>query len=261
MTETNRLLPVILVCVTIIASIFLASRTGIYIKSVGGAVDSSGKVSNTISVTGDGKVSAKPDMATVGLSFSELAATSKDALDKVNQKISQTRTILKNNGIPDTDITTSGLNIYPEYDYSNNVRRLTGQRASESLSVKVKKIDDKAAKAAKIIDELSTIDNVQLSGISFDIEDKTKLFSQARELAFNKAQQKATELAKLSGVSLAKPVSITDTVYDVTPMPMYTNLSMKALSAPLGAGAADSTAIATGQMDVSVNLNILWGIN
>ena len=195
------------------------------------------------------------------LVFSELAPTSKAALDKVNQKMAQARDILKNNSIPDTDITTSNLNVNTEYDYSNNVRRITGQRASESLIIEVKKIDDKATKAAKIIDELSAIDNAQMNGISFDIEDKTELFSQARELAFNKAKQKASELAKLSSVTLDKPVSITDTVYDVTPQPLYSNVSLKALPM-MGAGSqADSTAIATGQMDISVNLNVLWGIN
>ena len=257
MTE-NKYLPLFVICATIIISLFLFSRTGIFIKSIGGAVDGSGKVSNTISVTGDGKVSSKPDMAEISLSFSELASTSRQALDKVNIKINQAMTVLRNNGISDTDITTSGLSVYTEYDYTSNIRRITGQRASESLSVKVKKIDEKATKAAKIIDELSAIDNVQMGGISFDIEDKTKLFSQARELAFNKAKQKASELAKLSGVALAKPVSITDTVYDISPQPMYANKAVMSLNA--AAPIADSTQIATGQMDISVNLNILWGI-
>ena len=254
----NKNLPLLATCFTIVLSLFVFSRTGIYIKSVGGAVDGSGKVSNTISVTGDGKVSAKPDMAEISLSFSELAATSREALDKVNQKMTQAMKVLKDNGITDTDITTSNLSVYTEYDYNSNVRRVTGQRASESLQVKVKKIDEKATKASKIIDELSAIDNVQMGGITFDIEDKTKFFSQARELAFNKAKQKATELAKLSGVTLAKPVSITDTVYDITPQPMYANKAVMNLSA--GAGAADSTQISTGQMDISVNLNVLWGM-
>ena len=246
----------LIISLTIVVVAFLFSRTGIYIKSLGGSVETGGKISNTISVTGDGKVSAKPDMATISVSFSELASTSKDALDRVNVKIAEVQKMLKDNGIPESDITTSGLNIYTEYDYAGSVRRMTGQRASESLEVKIKKLDDKASKAAKIIDQLSTVNNVQLGGISFDIEDKTTFFSQARELAFNKAKQKATELAKLSGVKLQKPVSIVDTVYDVS-TPMYSNVAKMAL--PMTGGGTD-TSIASGNLEVSANLSILWGI-
>ena len=255
----NKNLPIIIICVTIILSLFIFSRTGISIKSVGGAVDNNGKISNTISVTGDGKVSVKPDMVTINISFSELAATSQEALNKVNQKLADALQILKSNDIPEADITTTGLSINTEYDYSNNTRHVTGQRASESLTIKVKKIDEKAAKAAKIIDQLSAIDNVQMNGITFDVDDKTKFFTQARELAFKKAQQKAEELARLAGVSLAKPVSITDSAYEVTPPLMYNNTKMAlgVLSAPT----ASDTQISTGQLDISSNLSILWGIN
>jgi uncharacterized protein len=255
----NKYFPLIIICLTIIFSFYIASRTGIYIKSTGGTLDNSGKITNTISVTGDGHVSVKPDMATISFSFSETASTSRTALDKVNQKMTQAMLILKNNAIPDTDITTSGLSIYPEYDYSQSVAHLTGQRASESVSVKIKKIDSQATKVSTLVDQLSAIDNVQLGGISFDIDDKTKYFSEARRLAFNKAQQKAVELAKLSGVNLAKPVSITDTVTDISPRPYFANVaSMKVGS--LAAPAADNTSVSTGQMDISVSLNILWGM-
>ena len=124
-------------------------------------------------------------MAQIDLSFSELATTSREALDKVNQKIDEAIKIAKNNGISDDDISTTGLNVYTEYDYSNSVRRVIGQRASQSLLVKIKNLDSKATKAAKLIDELSAINGVRLGGISFDIENKAKFYSEARELAFN----------------------------------------------------------------------------
>jgi len=253
----NKNLPLVVICGTIIISLFLFSRTGILIRQTGG-VESGGKISNTISVSGDGKVYAKPDMAEVNLSFSELAATSREALDKVSQKITEAIKITKSNDIADSDISTTGLNVYTEYDYSNSTRRIIGQRASQSLSVKVRKIDDKATKPAKLIDELSTINNVQLGGISFDIEDKTKFYSQARELAFNKAKQKAAELAKLSDVKLSKPVSITDATYDIFPSPYYSNTAQ--LKVAFASQSSDSSQIPSGEMSISVNLSILWGI-
>jgi len=254
MINKEKLIPTLIICVTVILSFLITLKTGIYIKSIGG-VESNGKVSNTISVTGDGKVSAKPDMAVLVFGFNETDSTSKAALDKVNQKIIQAQKILKDNNIADKDITTTNLNIYPEYDYSTKSPRLIGQRASQTLEVKVKKIDDKASKVSQVIDQLSAIENIQINSITFDIEDKTKLFSEARELAFQKAEQKAQELAKLSKVKLTKPVSISDSTYDV--VSPVSNMSFKSLSADSAGG---GTSVATGEMNISINLSILWGI-
>lgn len=256
MEKIKNLPPVFIISLAIILSAVLISRTGIYIKNTGGA-ESNGKISNTISVSGDGKVFAKPDMVNLTVSFQETASTSKDALSKVNQKIDSALKILKDNKVDDSDITTNRFNISPEYDYSNSSRKIIGQKASQTLSVKIKKIDDKATKATKIIDELSAIDNLQVSGISFDIEDKTEFFSQARELAFNKAKQKAEELAKLSKVKLTKPISITDNTYDVSPV--TANVSqLKSLS--IESASSSDSQISTGEMNISSDISILWGI-
>lgn len=254
--KENKNLSLLIICGTIIVSLGIFSSTGVVIKQTGG-VETGGGISNTISVSGDGKVFAKPDMAEVSLSFSELAGTSREALDKVNQKIDEAIKVAKNNGITDSDISTTGLNVYTEYDYNNSVRRIIGQRATQSLSVKIKKLDSKATRAATLIDQLSAINNVQLSGISFDIEDKAKFYSQARELAFNKAKQKAQELAKLSGVGLEKPVSITDATYDISPRPYQSNvMELKMASGNAG----DSSQVPSGEMSISSNLSVLWGI-
>lgn len=257
MEKIKNLPPVFIISLAIILSAIFISRTGIYIKNIGGA-ESNGKISNTISVNGDGKVFTKPDMVTLTISFQETASTSQEALSKLNTKIDSAIKILQDNKIDDSDITTSNLNIYTEYDYSGSSRRVVGQKASESLEIKVKKIDDKASKATKIIDQLSNIDNLQINNISFDIEDKTEFFSQARELAFNKAKQKAEELAKLSKVKLTKPISISDNTSDFSTTPVYSNVSqLKALSVEDASGGGQ---ISTGQMDISANISILWGI-
>lgn len=255
--ENNKYLSsVIIISLSLIFSTWLMLKTGIYIKSTGG-VESNGKISNTISVSGDGKVYSKPDMVQLSVGFQETASTSKEALAKVNQKIDATMKLLKNNNISESDITTNNLSVYTEYDYSGSSRRVIGQKASQSLEIKIKKIDDKATKATKIIDELSSIDNLQLNGIYFDIEDKTELFSKARELAFNKAEQKAKELAKLAKVKLTKPISISDTNYDVSPV-RYTNVAMDSVMSAKSAGSGAQ--ISTGEMDISADLSILWGI-
>ncbi|HOY61522.1 MAG TPA: SIMPL domain-containing protein [Candidatus Woesebacteria bacterium] len=241
----------VLVCLTIIISLFFVSKAKFVIKD-------STQNNDTISVSGDGKVTAKPDMVNFYINVEGSASTSQEALTISNQKVAQVIGVLKKYDLPDTDYKTTNLNIYTEYDYSSKIRRIIGQKASQTIFVTVKKIDDQATKATKIIDDLSAISDIDISGITFDIEDKTKLFSQARELAYNKAKQKASELAKLASVSLLKPVSISDSTYDIS-RTTYSNVAEFKSLAPM-AGGGPATDISTGEMSVSANLNILWGI-
>ena len=254
--RVTLLLAVGIIAITLVISAIIFANSNIYIKNLGSSLVQNGMLVNTVTVSGDGKVYAKPDMASLTVSVSELANTSQEALNNANTKINSVIEKLKSNSIAEEDIQTSQLNIYPEYDYTSGGSILRGQRASISLTVKVKSLDDKATKAAKVIDDVSTVSNVSISSINFDIENKTSLFTSARELAFNKAKQKAEELSKLSGTKLLAPVSISDATYDVsTPSPML-NYASDAVKS----GAEGATSIQTGQLEVSINLNVVFGI-
>lgn len=247
---------IIALVVTVIALALIFLNTPIYIKSLGNSLEQNGALVNTVTVAGDGKVTVKPDMATITLSVSELADTSAQALQNANVKMNQVSDILKSNGVADNDIKTSQFSIYPEYDYSSGTAVVKGQRATISLSVDIKGLDAQATKATKIIDQVSGIDKIQLGSISFDLENKEQAYNQARELAFNKAKQKAEDLAKLSGVTLLKPVSITD---------LSTNVSSPTPIGLLNASAASAdsvkTSISSGDLDLSISLNVVFGID
>ena len=250
------LLSVVILGVSAVVGSYLLSRTNFSIQNVGTATTLDGKLTNTISVTGDGKVYAKPDMVIINVGASEIGKTTKEAMAKSNAKIAEVMNILKMNNIPETDIQTSELSLAPEYDWSTTPRLLKGQRATQRLTVHIKGLDPQAEKVATVVDALSQINNLEIGGISYDIEDKTTLFTQARELAFKKAAQKAGELAKLGEVELLRPVSITDEVVNYTP-PMYLqNNYMVEKSVAADAGGQ----LPTGQLEIQIQVSVLWGI-
>lgn len=246
----------VIIAIGLLAGAFVISNTGFSIRNLG-TTDSTGRVLNSISANGDGKVYATPDMAVITFSFSETAATSKEALENVNTKINSALDMLTLAGIDASDITTTQLSIYTEYDWSSSERKVIGQTASSGLEVKVKGIDAKATKVTTIIDQLAEIEKIQFSGITFDIEDKSNYFTEARDLAFSKAKQKAVELASLSGVKLLTPITITDNSYDS----YYNSTPMLNYALDKAAGTAESsTALATGELEISVSLSISWGM-
>jgi uncharacterized protein YggE len=244
------------ICLTILLSTVILSNGNFYIKNLGASLDAKGAVANSISVSGDGKVFATPDVLNLTISASETAGTSAEALQIVNQRINAAAEVLRNNGVDVKDIQTSNLSVYPEYDYVNGSSVLRGQRASVSINAKIKGIDAKAEKASKIIDEVSKIEKIELGSLSFDIEDKTALFTEARKLAFDKAKQKATELSGLAGVNLLDPISISDATYDIVPpSPVYKNIAEDSRAS------GNATSLSTGQLEVSVSLSVLFGID
>lgn len=248
---------VLVICLTILISTVILANGNFYIKNLGTSLEQDGRILNSITVDGEGRVYVKPDTAVLTFSISETSSTSEEALRLANEKINGITTSLINIGISSDDIQTSQLNIYTEYDYSGRDRVLVGQTASISLTVKVREIGDDAAKAAQAIDVVSQVDDVEINSIAFDLEDKTAAFSQARELAYGKAKQKAEDLAGDSGVSLLSPVSISEVSSGDSPPVLYTNT---AEGAPV---AADSTAtnLQSGQLELTVNVEVIFGID
>lgn len=257
--QITILFSVFCVCSTIIAAVFLLQKTSFYIKDLGNGVTDNGEVLNTISVKGDGKVYAKPDKAEFSVRVTKTRDTSKQALEEVNKRISKIKERLDKKGVVEKDIQTSNLSIYPDYDWKNNNWVLVGQRASQTLTVSVRNIGEKATKIAEILDEVASVDDVRIFSIKFDIESKKDIFSQARELAFKKAEQKASELAELASVELLDPVSIKDVstdfnkgTYEVT----QTNVAFEYEEY----NSQTRSEISSGQLEIKVRLDVKFGI-
>lgn len=69
----------------------------------------------TITVSGDGKVTTKPDIAMVSFSVATNAKTVKEVTDQGNQKMTQVRDALKKMGIEEKDLMTTQYDLQPQY--------------------------------------------------------------------------------------------------------------------------------------------------
>lgn len=242
----------------LLLSTLIISKYGLTIRTQNSGLDQNGRAMNSITTDGTGKVYLKPDMALINFTFSESARNTSGALDAVNKKMNQAKDILKKQGIADKDIETTNLSIYPEYDYSQGrVPKIISQRATLTAQIKVKKIDDTASKPSQLIDQLSEIDGIQMGGLSFDVEDKDKFQEEARTKAVEEARTKANSLAKLTGVGVGKPVSISESAISAQDnyrnMPLY--YSAKGDSAP-----SPETSLDSGQITLHMSVSVIWSI-
>ncbi len=181
-------------------------------------IGKSTEIQRSISISGEGKVSAIPDIAyvSVGLSvekkkISEAQAENTKTMNSLLEK-------LKALGIEKKDIKTTNYNIYPNYDYPDGKQVLRSYTVSQDVQVKIRQTE-KVEEVIKIAGDLNLN---QIGGLAFDVDDREKYREEARIKALENAKTKAEDLASVMNVKLGKVISFYESEgYDSAPYPMY----------------------------------------
>ncbi len=209
--------------------------------------------SRKIHVTGNGSVVGEPDIATLNLGVSVEKKTVAEAREAAAVAMTAVIDALKARGIAENDIQTERFSIYPQYDYTENGRVLRGYSVNNTVSAKVRALENLSG----VIDDAAQAggDIVVVNAIQFMIEDTTPLQTQARGLAVKDAEAKAQTLADASGVTLGKPITITETSHTASPPIAFAREAAFAEDSALS-----STPIEAGELTVTVNITIVYEI-
>lgn len=198
-----------------------------------------------IVVTGEGEASAAPDMAVLSIGVETEGATASEALRENSAQMNATIKKLKELGVADKDIQTSGLSVNPRYDYERNraAPPIVGYTASNTATVRLRDLG--AAGAA--IDQAAQTGANRLNGISFAFADPQPLYDAARRDAVAQARAKAELLTDAAGVGLGRLMSIQDGYVSAPgPQPLLARMEMaEAVPVPLAAGESTVTARVT----------------
>lgn len=215
-----------------------------------------------VSITGQGKVAYQPDIANITLGVQiDKVAKAEDALSQLNDKTNKIVAAIKGLGIADSDIQTQNYSLYPQYDYVNNVSSLAGYNANQQLLIKVRNIKDDSAKLSKVIAEATKAGSNQVIGVTFDVFNLEELKQQARVQAISDARKKASSLAKMAGVRLARIVGWWENVVQAPGINngVYYGGSDKG-GAGMGAGGAATPSLPTGSQEVIIEISVNYQI-
>jgi uncharacterized protein len=212
---------------------------------------------NTISVQATGEVYANPDLALTTASVITEAKDVDEALSENTEKMNAVISFLKEQGIEDKDLKTTGFNIYPRYEYHERTedrpsgeRVLVGYEVNQSLEIKIRDLESIGA----IIQGVTENGANNVSGLSFTIENQDELKEQSRGEAIEEAKAKAEKLASQLGVKLAKITNFSESsVY-----PRYYDFS-KAASEEMDAGGAVPS-VEPGENKIEVTVNLTYEI-
>jgi uncharacterized protein YggE len=245
----------------IVATIFVGAKA---VNAIINFDSQAQPATNVISVSGEGKASAVPDIATISFTISEDADTSAKAQDAAAKKMNVASALLKDLKIPDKDIKASSYNVSPRYSYPqpcdgirpcvyNQEAKIIGYTASETVEVKVRVIDD----AGKVLSALGDAGVSNLYGPNFAVENPDKVKAEARKEAVEKARAQAKELASALGVRIVRIVSYSENGGGY--YPQY-NMAKDAVSAGMATPPRPEIALPTGENEVIVNVSVTYEI-
>ncbi len=203
----------------------------------------------TFDVSGEGKVTASPDVALINAGINANATSVKAAQDQINAVINKVSDAVKKLGVDSKDIKTVNYNVNPNYDFGNG-SKITGYSANTNLQIKVRQLD----RANEVLDTVTGNGANQIGGVSFDIDDKTKFENQARQKAVDEAKKKASDAAKIAGFTLGKIVNYSENSGGVPrPVPMLQASDTKAQG-------GIPTKIEPGSTDIDVTVTLSYEI-
>jgi len=211
---------------------------------------------NTITVSGIGKVYAKPDLALTSFSVITEAKTVAQALGQNNEKMNEVISSAKEQGVEDKDLKTTDFNIYPRYEwqelsessiYPPGKRVLVGYEVRQSLEVKIRELE----RIGEIIQGATDAGANQVGNLQFTIDDQDELKKQAREEAIKQAKEKAQELASQLGIRLIRISNFSEGSQ------VYRTYELEESAMGKGGGAE----IEMGENKIEVSVTITYEIN
>lgn len=206
---------------------------------------------NTITVSGFGEASGAPDIAYVSLGINVVNTDVSAAVNDANTTTQAIEGALKALGVAEQDIQTAGYNVWPEEQYDPATNMPTGERRFHVDSTLTITVRDLTQTGAVIEAGLNSGAN-SVSGLSFGIDDKTALETQARSAAIENARARAGELAQSIGKTLGEPIII---VEGYGQNPIVYSAGDRAVAEGLGGGAPP---VNPGQLTVNVQVQVTF---
>ena len=201
----------------------------------------------TVTVTGEGVVTAVPDMAVVRVGVTTDAGTAREALASNSAAMEDVMTRLAELGVEDRDLQTSTLNLGPRYaDQRDGEPVVAGFTARNILTVRVRELD----RLGRILDAVAGDGANTFEGLNFGMVEPQPLNDEALRLAVTDARRKAEILAGEAGVALGEVVNV-DEAGGLDPRPM---------DMAMGRMAAESVPVARGELEIAATVRMVFAI-
>jgi uncharacterized protein len=157
-----------------------------------------------IVTTGEGVVKMAPDRVWVTIAAESRAKSPRDAQRVNSDAMKAVLDKLKAMGLPADAIRTSGYDLQPQFDYVNGKQSLREYLARNSIEVRV----DDVARAGEVLDAAVGSGATSVSGVRFDLKDRSAAEREALKKAVADARGRADAAAAGAGMRVDRIVRI-----------------------------------------------------
>ena len=195
------------------------------------------------------QVLGEPDKAMVGAGVTTRANTAVEAMRLNAVQMDRMLTRLRELGVPDERVQTSGITLNAQYNYRNNqTPQFLGYDATNMVSIELRDLE----RVGPILDALVSAGANNVNGPTWGIVDDEPQRAQARTAAFEAASRQAGEYARMAGYTGVRLLAVEEQLgYQ---QPVYD----MAQSAPRAIALEASTPTRPGRVATQVQLTVKY---
>jgi hypothetical protein len=209
---------------------------------------------SSIRVTGDAKVTARPDRVQIDVGVTTRATHSQEAAQQNARDVDAMLAAVRKSAGPTAVLKTISYSLNPNYQYHPNGAEptLTGYTAANVVQVTL----DDLAKIGSVIDSAAQSGANHVQGIQFTLRDQDAVRAEALREAALRARAAAEVLAGALGLKVMRVLSVEELSPRVMPVRPYLGAgraaaAMAEVATPVEAGTLDVTADVTLTVEVA----------
>ena len=205
---------------------------------------------SSIRVTGEARVTARPDRVQINVGVTTRAPTSQEAATRNARDVDAVLAAVRK-ATPAAELKTVSYSLNPNYQYHPNGGEPTidGYIASNIVQVTL----DELPKIGTVIDSAAQAGANHVQGIQFTLRDQEAVRAEALRQAAVQARAEAEVLAAALGLKVVRVLSVEENAAHLAPVRMFAAERAVAGAAPtpVEAGTLDITANVTLSVEVS----------
>ena len=204
---------------------------------------------SSIRVTGDARVTAKPDRVQIDVGVTTRAALSQDAASQNARELEAVLAAVRKAAGPTAVLRTLSYSLTPNYRYHPKEGEPTIEGYT-ALNVVQVQLDD-LTRIGAVIDAATQSGANRVQGIQFTLRDQDTVRAQALREAATRARAEVDVLAAALGVKVLRILSVEESSPRFAPVRVYGGAARA-----MNAEAAPQTQVESGTLDVTADVTL-----
>lgn len=233
-----------IITLVIVVAVLVFSVVAFTSKTATTTVSAVNSQQDTIEVYGQGKVFIQPDIAYIVFGVETKNKDPKVAQDENEELMSGLMKALESAGISRENIRTVDYNVDKHYTYSHYI-------VSTLVEVSLNEVE----RASEIINTASEAGSNEFRSIRFDIIDRQAAYNEAIDMALERANEKANNIADKTGRKVEDVVSV---VEDSSTTPYWYSSATNFVASSSSYSDTGGGSISSGQLEISATVNVVY---